>query len=297
MTITPGGGLKNCGRSSKGMYPCHSQSPAAPSAGTSPGAIRRPYRQPAGGVIADVAVDVGVDEILARSREARDGRGELGPVLRAVDVEEGKLETIRIGRGPAQRILLVFIAQKNRAVPGDPLIELQRLGAFDRDGVALQARLLQLSAKYVTAGLRVDLFAIQILHVELKIGHAPGDALVVPDDHGGNARQRHPADVQARARASAPCTTSTGMREFEMRIVREDRLAGGGVRARNRPRVRAGLHSAPLRCGNRKSTLARSPFSSMCSFDNFVAPAGGERAIHFAGPASSESRTLQGRGS
>ena len=43
------------------------------------------------------------------------------------------------------------------------------------DDLALQTCLLNLSLKHVPPGLRIELFAVQILHIVTKIGDAPGD--------------------------------------------------------------------------------------------------------------------------
>ncbi len=157
-------------------HPSHSQSPDAPSAGTSPPQPLLANRIAARRVIPDVARRIGVNEILPRTRESRDGGREFLPIVRAIDIEKRKLKRPRVRRGPAQRVLMVFVAQKNRPVPRDPRRHLNRLRAFHGDRVALQARLLQLASEHVPPVLRIDLFAIQILHIELQIGDAPGNA-------------------------------------------------------------------------------------------------------------------------
>ena len=150
-------------------------------------------------------------------------------------------------------------------MPRHPLVELHRLRALHGNRVALQARLLQLPLKHVPAGLRIDLLAIQILHVELKIGHAPRDAIVVPDDHRRHARQRHAGHVQAR-RAQMHHVPGGGNREIEMRIVRQNRLAGRRC-ARPKPPTRSIPAAARRRCARETENppWPRSPFCSMCS--------------------------------
>ena len=91
MTIIPEGGLYTCGRSSKGISPRHSHWPDAPSRGTSPGQPLSRTGNAARGVIADISVDIGVDEVLSRTGEALERGGEFIPVTRAVDIEQGKL--------------------------------------------------------------------------------------------------------------------------------------------------------------------------------------------------------------
>ena len=58
-------------------------------------------------MIADVAVDVGVDEILAGTGEALQSGGEFGPVARAVEIQKRKL-IAGLGRGPTQGIGMAF---------------------------------------------------------------------------------------------------------------------------------------------------------------------------------------------
>ena len=64
-------------------------------------------------MIADVAVDVGVDEILAGTGEALQGGGEFGPVVRAVDIQKRKL-IAGLGRGPAQGIVSGLAVRENK---------------------------------------------------------------------------------------------------------------------------------------------------------------------------------------
>jgi len=58
-------------------------------------------RERAGGVVADVAIDVGVHEIRPGARKARNRSGEFLPVLSAVDVDEGELQHAAFRGGPA----------------------------------------------------------------------------------------------------------------------------------------------------------------------------------------------------
>src|SRR5262249_7726924 len=55
-------------------------------------AVLGPDREKAGRMIADVAVDIGIDEVLAGTGESRDGGGELGPVSGVIQLEERELE-------------------------------------------------------------------------------------------------------------------------------------------------------------------------------------------------------------
>ena len=76
------------GSSSNGTQPVHSASPVQPSAGREPSPLARIGMRP-GRVVADVAVDVGIHEVLRRHDEVAERGGELGPVARLVHLEEG----------------------------------------------------------------------------------------------------------------------------------------------------------------------------------------------------------------
>ena len=56
---------------------------------------------------------------------------------------------------------------------------------FTRIQFRFQTRLLHLSLKQILAGVRIEFLDVQILNVEAEIGDAPGDPLVVADDHAG----------------------------------------------------------------------------------------------------------------
>src|SRR5581483_3494497 len=151
----------------------------------------------AGGVIADVAVDVGIDEVGAGAGEAGEGGLKLGPVGGAVDVEERELEDAGLGGGPAEGEALVAFADEEGAVAGDPIDELDGALSLDGNQFALAAGLLDAALKEVAAGAVVDLLYIEVLHVVVEIGDAPGDAAVVADDDAGDARQSDARDVDA----------------------------------------------------------------------------------------------------
>jgi hypothetical protein len=54
------------------------------------------HRQVAGGVIADVALRVGIHKILARAGEPRKHNIELFPVLRPIQVEKRKIQRLGV---------------------------------------------------------------------------------------------------------------------------------------------------------------------------------------------------------
>ena len=77
-------------------------------------------RQRAGGVVADIAIHIGIHEVRSRSRQARDRGRELLPVLRAIDIDEWKLQHAGLGGGPAQRQPLLAVGEKDRTVARHP---------------------------------------------------------------------------------------------------------------------------------------------------------------------------------
>lgn len=65
----------------------------------------------------------------------------------------------------------------------DPRRVFYRLLAPYENQLSFGPRLLESSPKYVSARVQVDLFQIEILHIESQIGNAPCDPIVVTDDH------------------------------------------------------------------------------------------------------------------
>src|SRR5437879_991512 len=130
-------------------------------------------------MVADVAIDIRIDEIRARTREPFDGGLELFPILRAIDIDEGKVQHAGLGGGPAQGEALIAFREEDGAVAGDPGIDLDGRAVFDPNDFALGAGLLHLSAEEVTAGAIVELLEVKVLHVEMEISDAPRDPLIV----------------------------------------------------------------------------------------------------------------------
>ena len=148
-----------------------------------------PNRELAGGVVSDVPVHIGIDEIPAGSGESRQCRSEVLPVAGAVDVEKRVLEHAWLGGSPSQAQPLSAASGDQRAVARDPNRELSGIGSLDQNQFPLRARLLRLSAKQVSASSVVHLLDIQILHIELKVGDAPGDPIVVSHYDARSPRQ------------------------------------------------------------------------------------------------------------
>src|SRR5579885_3115981 len=242
-------------------------------------AAGRPDRKFSGGMIADVAIRIGVDEVLTGPRESRDGGGEFLPVASAVQIKKGELETARLGRGPAQGVVLILVVEKNGTVASDPVFEDDGFFIFHGDGAALKARLLDLALKKIAAGARIDLFAIEVLNVELEIRYSPCDPLIVSDDDRGHARERRAGDIEI-AGMEMDHIPGRGEREFEVRIVGENWFAGCRSIAGKGPRVRAGLRLAAGAYGIKKFDLRAVSFLEHVEFVDLVAPARGQGSIH-----------------
>src|SRR5712692_8598765 len=103
--------------------------------------------------------------------------------------------------------------------------------------------MLRLKFVEVPAGLYVDLLAGEILHIETQIRHAPSDVTIVSQDHGGDSGQGSARDIESIIvilRLQMHEVPSGWQVEFQVRIVRENRFAAGGVASGYGPGVRAG---------------------------------------------------------
>ena len=82
---------------------------------------------------------------------------------------------------------------------------------------------------------RVDVFDEEVLDVGLERGQPPGDPVVVPDQHGGNAGQRRAGRPQAGSVEGGEIPDGRRSQP-EMRIVGEDRFAARRSGSRRGPR-------------------------------------------------------------
>src|ERR1044072_212780 len=157
-------------------------------------------------VVADVTVNVGVDEVLRGAAVLFERLLKLIPVARAVQFVEGR-ELCGRGREsrPAQGVSVRAFAQHDGAVARD------RHLVRDDFGISAQQRLADfyLFAAYLCVApargrlvaarvLRVELLTVDVLHVGPEVRQAPSDALVVPDDDAGRTRCRDARDAQTR---------------------------------------------------------------------------------------------------
>ncbi len=90
----------------------------------------------------------------------------------------------------------------------------------------------------------VEALEVEVGDVGAEVREPPGDALVVADDHAGEPRERVAADVEPAVVAQlgavqAHLRPDRRHRGAEVRVVREQREARLGERAREHPRVRS----------------------------------------------------------
>ena len=156
-----------------------------------------PDRDRARHLVADVALRVGVHEVLGRSPVRAERAAELGEVRGPVDVEEGGHHAVRLGeRRPAQgqqgvRVLEAVVhVVEDRAVTGgsDGQHDIVRPGHLDGLG-AYGERLGALRGQVPGRIGRIDLLHDEVLDVGVDVGHAPGDVIVVAEDHARRARE------------------------------------------------------------------------------------------------------------
>src|SRR4029077_1968917 len=122
----------------------------------------------------------------------------------------------------------------------DPLPEFHRPGSLDGYVLGFQTGLFQLASKNVTAGGWIHPIDVQVLNVKPKICDAPRNALVVADDHAWHTRQGYTGHIQVRC-PQMYLIPGGGDCELKMRVVRQNRLAAGGVLPGDSPGVRSGL--------------------------------------------------------
>ena len=87
-------------------------------------------------------------------------------------------------------------------------------------------------------------FDVEVLDVGAEVGEAPGDVVVVADDDEGSAGEGDSGDVEGSAGGrggfEVGLVPDAGDAVGEVHVVREERLAGGGVGAGDGPVVGAG---------------------------------------------------------
>ena len=232
---------------------------AAPSLGRRRSVAVRPDGNPRRRVVADVAVDVGIYDVLSRHDNAAKRREEVVPVARLVySKERGHRGVVRIEAGPAQRqrlepsgpgralqlgIVGVEGVGDERPVARDAHLEADRRVSFHHDRFAHDLQRLRSAAEFGKPAGGIELLAIEILDIRGDVGHAPRDMAVAAERDRRRAGQRRADRVEV-ARRHVRQIPHGGQPGGEMRIVGQERLAGRRQRAVDDPVVRADRFSA-----------------------------------------------------
>ena len=205
------------------------------------------------GVVADVAVVVGVDDVLGGAAEGGEGGGEGGPVDGGIDAEEGGRDVGGIVDGPAEGEGALFVGEERGdegrgvgAVLGGGDIEDDVGAVADVDDLAL----VEEGVPGAVGGLvlgggagAAGVLDVEVLHVGAEVGEAPGDVVVVADDDEGIAGEGDSGGVEVaggRGGLEVGCVPDAGDAVVEVHVVREQRLAGGGAGSGDGPVVGAG---------------------------------------------------------
>ena len=200
----------------------------------------RPHGHRARRRVPDVPVPVGVDEVLGRRVHERDAGEEVVPARRPVDRVEGLGgAVVRVEPGPAQRDLG---PQRQRACQHgshdgavDGLADGRGdLGASPHaDALDAAGERLPLAAVEIAAGMRrIGPLDEEVLHVRLEGRRTPGDARVAAQDDERDSRQRGSGGGQPRRLDGGEIPHRRGAK-LQVRVVGEDRMAGGAARARD----------------------------------------------------------------
>ncbi len=166
-----------------------------------------------------------------------------------------------------QRVLRAGVGEKKRPVCRDSKRDRNGAGALHGNGVLLYAH-----------G-RARLLAVKILHVELQIGGAPGNAIVVADDHRGQSDDGRAGHIQA-GRLQVHQVPGRGNGELQMRVIREDRLAAGGARSGHGPGIRTRLRVVSGADWKQEIDLAALAGLEHLFLEQLAPPTIGQGAIH-----------------
>ena len=221
----------------------------------------RTHRHPACGLEADMSLHIGRHNALHGRVVDGECLEQFGHSLRPVGPEAGlHRAVVRIQRRPAQgqriaigvddlAILLLRVADHRavaRAAQRHPDIAL----ALDLEDFLAHDKLFPARGRAVLAGIgRVDLLQIQILHIGVGVGKAPGHLRRAAQHHKGHAGQGGPCHIQlAQGTAvTGPALWRLKTREVpdgrsaqpQMRIVGQQGLAASGLAAGHHPVIAA----------------------------------------------------------
>ena len=218
-------------------------------------------RDPAGRLVADVALAVGVHEVLAGHGERRRGRAELVPVAGEVELQDRVRGGRRLQRGPRQRdgvaagrcalggvVGLRALARPRRTTgstsesSGPWAVErtVSSTSSPSRTSITSRRGRQRPQPPVVAPAVADHLLQVEVGDVGAEVGEAPGDVGVVADDHAGHPGEGEARDVERAVRADGPAVQphlhpDAGHADAEVRVVGEQRLAGRGLARRRRP--------------------------------------------------------------
>ncbi len=189
--------------------------------------------------VADVAVDVRVDGVLAGAPDALHDFAKFVPIFRGGEPVVGVAEAAGFEGGPFEGVGFAGFFVNDGAVARDDDFEMFVGLAFDVDGFVedLGFRPFAVDLIFVGCG-GIEFFDVEVLDVGAVVGEAPGDAIVVSDDDERRAGKSETFCVEI---GSGEMNFVPDGRDgkFEMGVVGEKRFAGGGVGAAHDPVVAA----------------------------------------------------------
>ena len=254
----------------------------------------RPQRNAADGVVGNVPLVVGVDQILRGPAPCGERGGKLRPVRRRVHLVERQRVERGIVEGPLEgdgRVARGENRVHERPVLGGLNIENDILAAAHVDDFAIDGERMPLCVVALVVALAVELFVVEVLYVGLERGKSPGHVLVVAGDDERQPGQRDARGVKAR-RAQIGHVPCVRLAQGQVHVVREQRLAAGGVAAGHHPVVRS--RRAAVAVGESQQSQQRGCVF-MSNAGEIGALAGAPRVSVFSSSSSSSSFFLWAR--
>ncbi len=264
----PAFGLWSCGSASNGTVPTQSNAPEAPSTGARPSpdlrsGITPGLRKPMSPVTsAKTTFWVGA----TTSRSAARNSSQYFAASRRMTASSGRVAVGEAGEGQRDRLArpgdageIVADVGQHGAVAGRPDRQLHVGAVLDADRLLVRLERLRAVGREVLRGIgRVDRLDEQVLRVGVGGGDAPGDMVVLAEQH--DRRAGHGRALDPAVGRDDPGEVPQDRRaEAEVRVVGEDRLAGDGARTRDHPFVRraaAQARSARRSCRRRRRAPA-----------------------------------------
>src|SRR5699024_485462 len=216
------------------------------------------YRHETGGLVADVALVVRIDQVLRGHLEQARGMTEVVPVTGAVQGEDGIGGPARLKGGPTQghrvggvvalggvlsdlaQVLPGLCVRQDRDVVGGTDGDVHVVATGDRDGVLDDLQGTLLTVHHVVFALY--LFQVEVHDIRVEVGEPPRDGLVLADDHAGQPGEAESADVEGAflgqfGAVQAHLVPGGGHGGTQVGVVGQQGCAGVGVLTRDHPGV------------------------------------------------------------